>query len=240
MQPDQIEIHPRIEVQLPLFSGPLQLLVALAEREMLSIEDLSLGDLTDEYLARLADLPSLPCEELAEFIWLATRLMLLKSLRLLPRVPVEEPEMELLAWEQEVTVRLREYRAYKEVAAHLAQRQEFHVLAVPAPPRTVDADLPDAEISLGDLLQALHSILRQLPPTTLELAVEGHTVVEKIELLRRLCAETKLDFVQLLRSCADRLEAVVTFVAMLELLHRGEIRVLQQRNFGAIELVLRR
>src|SRR5256885_10238740 len=107
---------PRLPVTSPVFEGPLELLLALAEREEVDIFQVSLARVTDAYLVEIAAREVADPEETAEFLWMAARLLLLKSIRLLPGEPPTEDETDLLGWEEEVRKRLEEYRAYKQMA----------------------------------------------------------------------------------------------------------------------------
>ena len=106
----------RLEIATPVFEGPLELLLALAEREEIDIFQVSLASLTEAYLAEIATLQQRDPVEMAEFLWLAARLLLLKSIRLLPGEEPEPEEAELLGWEEDVRRRLQEYRAFRELA----------------------------------------------------------------------------------------------------------------------------
>src|SRR5437879_186911 len=128
---------PRIST--PVFEGPLELLLALAEREEVDIFQVSLARITDAYLAEIAQREVQDPNEMAEFLWMAARLLLLKSIRLLPGEQPTDEETELLGWEDEVRRRLEEYRAYKEVAGVLLERAQQASFAFPPPSRPVEA-----------------------------------------------------------------------------------------------------
>src|SRR5437667_2493023 len=87
---------PRLDVKTPVFEGPLELLLALAEREEVDIFQVSLARVTDAYLAEIATREVADPQEMAEFLWMAARLLLLKSIRLLPGEPPTEEETELM------------------------------------------------------------------------------------------------------------------------------------------------
>jgi chromatin segregation and condensation protein Rec8/ScpA/Scc1 (kleisin family) len=114
---------PRLDVKTSVFEGPLELLLALAEREEVDIFQVSLSRVTDAYLAEIAARDVADPQEMAEFLWMAARLLLLKSIRLLPGEPPTEEETDLLGWEEEVRKRLEEYRAYKQMAEGLMERR---------------------------------------------------------------------------------------------------------------------
>src|ERR1700730_4171719 len=115
---------PRLDVKTTVFEGPLELLLALVEREELDIFQESLAKVTDAYLAEIAAREVADPQEMAEFLWMAARLLLIKSIRLLPGEPPTEEETDLLGWEEEVRQRLEEYRVYKEMAGELMERAQ--------------------------------------------------------------------------------------------------------------------
>src|ERR1700674_1615870 len=103
---------PRLDVKTPVFEGPLELLLALVEREELDIFKVSLAKVTDAYLIEIAAREGTDPKEMAEFLWMASRLLLLKSIRLLPGEPPSVEETDLLGWEEEGSQGLEAYRAY--------------------------------------------------------------------------------------------------------------------------------
>ena len=103
----------------------------MAEREEVDIFQVSLARITDAYLAEIAQREVQDPNEMAEFLWMAARLLLLKSIRLLPGEQPTDEETELLGWEEDVRQRLEEYRAYKAMAQDLMTRAEQEVFAFP-------------------------------------------------------------------------------------------------------------
>ncbi len=224
----------RLEIATPVFEGPLELLLVLAEREEIDILEVSLAGLTEAYLAEIAGLEELDPVEMAEFLWLAARLLLLKSIRLLPGEEPEDEEADLLGWEEDVRGRLLEYRAYKEMAERLMERVAADEPSYPAPARPVEAGGQEEPLQVAALLRAFQSVLARVPPRPLVYAGTAWTVEDKLEFLERRVHHGPFDLVEVILACADRVEAVVTFVALLELLRRSLVRVRQDRNFGRI------
>ena len=218
----------------PVFEGPLELLLVLAEREEIDILEVSLAGLTDAYLAEIGALEKLDPTEMAEFLWLAARLLLLKSIRLLPGERPDDEEADLLGWEEDVRERLLEYRAYKEMAEKLMERVAADEPSFPAPVRSVEVDGQEEPLQVAALLAAFQAILARVPPRPLVYAGTAWTVEDKVAALELRLRAGGFELVDVILECSDRLEAVVTFVAVLELLRRGAIRVRQERNFGRI------
>lgn len=223
-------------VSTPIFDGPLELLLALAERQELDILEVPLADLTDAYLAQVTALEAPDPAEMADFLWMAARLLLLKSIRLLPGEEVTDEETDLLGWEEDVRRRLDEYRVYKAMAEDLMRRAEDELYAFPPPVRTIEIEGQEEPLQLSALVTAFQSVLARIPPRPLVFQGRSWTPDEKIELLEAMLARGPVDLVAVLLESEDRLEAVVTFVAMLELLRRGRIRIRQRESFGEIWL----
>jgi segregation and condensation protein A len=226
----------RLDVRTPVFEGPLELLLALVEREELDIFKVSLASVTDAYLADLAQKEVPDPREMAEFLWMAARLLLLKSIRLLPGEPPTEEETDLLGWEDEVRQRLEEYRAYKQMAGELMERGLQETFAFPPPVRPVEAGGQEEPLEVDVLVAAFNSVLARIPPRPLVVTGRTWTLQEKIDLLTQRVARGPVELIELILESEDRLEAVVTFVAVLELLRRGRITVRQKERFGPIQI----
>src|SRR5260370_314198 len=155
---------PRLDVKTSVFEGPLELLLALAEREEVDIFQVSLSHVTDAYLAEIAAREVADPQEMAEFLWMAARLLLLKSIRLLPGEPPTEEETDLLGWEEEVRKRLEEYRAYKQMAEGLMERAEQETFSFPPPARPVGPGGQGQPLEIGLLCRAFTNLPAPIPP----------------------------------------------------------------------------
>jgi segregation and condensation protein A len=228
--------QPRLDVKTSVFEGPLELLLALVEREELDIFEVSLAKVTDSYLVELAGRDVADPAEMAEFLWMAARLLLLKSIRLLPGEPPTDEETELLGWEEDVRQRLEEYRAYKEMAQGLMTRAEQETFAFPPPARPVDAAGQEEPLEVGLLVVAFNSVLARIPPRPLVITGRTWTLEEKLDAITIRLRQGPIELLELILESEDRLEAVVTFVAVLELLRRSAISVRQKERFGPIHI----
>lgn len=232
--PPPLGRRPRLPVSTPVFAGPLELLLTLVERDEIDLFEIRISDITETYLTALASLQEPDPGEMAEFLWLAARLLLLKSIRLLPGAEEEPEEAELLGWEEEVRLRLIEYRHVKEVAERLMERQDQDRRSFPPPAREVAAAGQEQPIEISALVIAFQSLLERLPPRPVVVQGNAWTLEDKLEHLESCLRKGAFDLADLILDCQDRLEAVVTFVALLELLRRGSVRVRQTRAFGSI------
>ena len=230
---------PRLDVKTTVFEGPLELLLALVEREELDIFQVSLAKVTDAYLAEIAARDVANPQEMAEFLWMAARLLLLKSIRLLPGEPATEEETDLLGWEEDVRRRLEEYRAYKEMAGELMDRVEKDSVAFPPPARPVEPGGQEEPLQVELLLVAFNSVLARIPPRPLVVTGRTWTLQEKLDLITDRLRRGPIELVELILESEDRLEAVVTFVAVLELLRRSLVRIQQKERFGPIHVEAR-
>ncbi|TMD72455.1 MAG: hypothetical protein E6I81_07500 [Chloroflexi bacterium] len=227
-----------LTVTTPVFEGPLELLLALVEREEVDIFKVSLAKVTDAYVAELASREIPDPQEMVEFLWMAARLLLLKSIRLLPGDTPTDDETELLGWEDEVRQRLEEYRAYKEIAGELLERAVQESFAFPPPVRPVEAGGQEQPLDVDVLVAAFNSVLARIPPRPVVVTGRTWTLQEKLDLISERLREGPLELVELILESEDRLEAVITFVALLELIRRSAVRVKQKERFGPIHVEL--
>lgn len=226
-------------MKTPVFEGPLELLLALVEREEVDIFQVSLAKVTDAYLVEVASREVPDPSEMAEFLWMAARLLLLKSIRLLPGEAPTEEETDLLGWEEEVRQRLEEYRVYKEMAGELMERAQQDSFAFPPPVRQVEAGGQEEPLEVELLLVAFNSVLARIPPRPLVVTGRTWTLQEKLDAIAERLRKGPIELVQLILESEDRLEAVITFVAVLELLRRSLVRVHQKERFGPIHVEAR-
>lgn len=231
------------EVQLPAFTGPLDLLLRLIERAELDITAISVARVADQYLAHVRSLDEVDPRALAEFVGLAARLLLIKSRALLPRPAAEgrpapeDPDAEALARQ------LREYRRYKQVAALLRawQDEDRRTFLRLAPlPAELDLAPPPVDHTLAELLGALQRRLQLALPLD-EAAVISLgprlTVAEVVARVRaRLARAPWFSFEDLFGDAVRREDVIVTFWAVLELLKRRAVVVEQSDLFGTISI----
>lgn len=234
------------QVRLPLFEGPLDLLLHLIERRQMEITAISLVAVTDQFLDYLHAWDDPPLGPMAEFAAMASRLLLIKSRSLLPRSSQPEDEAavaDALADAEELRRNLLEYKLAKTIAVHLREREAagLHSFARQNAPENVEANLalPPPRL-VGLTAQALALAFRRAlaesrarEPEELPLPVV--TVAEKIaEIEDRLQREPSFTLRALLAGLERRIVIIVTFLAVLELWHQHRITVQQDDLFGEI------
>jgi len=225
------------EIELPVFRGPLDLLLHLIEREELDISVVSLAQVTEQYLEHLSRLEELEAGVLADFLAVAARLIWIKSRLLLPQpmpsAREEEDPGEALARQ------LRAYKQFKMAAEMLREREQrglrAYVRVAPLPGLERRLDMGD--VSLTDLLAIMQQVLAEKPPAEIAPPVQPFTVTirDKIVLTGQLLRERPVvRFRDLLEQAANRAEVVVTLWAVLELIKCQKITVTQSGLFGEI------
>ncbi|NOX61600.1 MAG: segregation/condensation protein A [Chloroflexi bacterium] len=239
--PDPLKLRPADDyiVQLDVFEGPMDLLLHLIEKEELPITSVSLAQITGQYLDYLARMEELKPDGIAEFLVMAARLLHIKSLALLPQPESESDEEEEDPGER-LARQLREYKRFKEAAAFLreleAEGKRGYVRL--APPPKLEKRLDLTGIDVNALLHAVREVLQDLDAPPLPAAsIEPHriTVQEKMESLRATLARRGVvRFRQFLRRARSRVEVIVSFMAVLELIKQNEVRVRQPDLFGEI------
>ena len=227
------------QVRLPVFEGPLDLLLHLIEREELDITAVSLAQVTDQYLAYLALMEEPPAEILADFLVVAARLLLIKSRALLPH-PSEVLSIEEENVGDDLARQLIEYKKFKQAAESLRQREEAGLRSYLrlAPPPRPERPLDLEDVTLDDLVAAVRQALAVTPPTppVSEIVTPLQiTIGDRIAAIRdALRTRAQVSFHHLLSEATNRLEIIVTFLAVLELIKSGYIDVQQDRLFGEI------
>ncbi len=230
-------------VKTPVFEGPLDLLLHLIEAENLDITTVSLVQVTDQYLAALRSGESLDLRALADFVAIGAKLLLLKSRALLPRSPEEAAADDLEAEEiaLDLTAQLAEYRAFKEAASYLRELDDIsHRSFTRVAPPPVDW-LPTGleQVTLNKLLNAFSAALERLPPVQEPERLKRSLInigERRAAIVSDLRRSGSLGFSQLIADCRTRLEAIVTFLAILDLLKTEEVRADQSDAFGEIVL----
>lgn len=230
-------------MSIDAFEGPLDVLLRLIERRELDITRVSLALVTDQFLAHIAVLREHSAANLADFAVVAARLLVIKSRCLLPRQRDEAEEEDEEDLGEDLARQLREYKRYKQVATQLREVEEQGLRAFPrlAPPPKMERRLRPGEMAVEELFAALKKVLDSRPPPAPPVdSVVAPVVVhigECIERLREaLSRRPRVRFSTMLRRTRSRLEAVVTFLAVLEMIKQQEIRATQERLFGEVYL----
>jgi chromatin segregation and condensation protein Rec8/ScpA/Scc1 (kleisin family)/tRNA nucleotidyltransferase/poly(A) polymerase len=240
--------RPVYEVRLDAFEGPLDLLLHLIREHEIDIYDIPIAVITEQYLEYISFMESLDLSLAGEFLEMAATLIRIKVQMLLPR-ETDEGEEEEDPREQLVR-KLVEYKQFKEVASGLSEKEQQRRDYFPrgVDPRSYsdleedEGDIEDflRDVTLFDLVDSLREVLSRVPERVEVHAVdmEEVTVEEQIGRIRSILSERgSVPFTEVFGERASRYEIVATFIALLELIRLGEVKAVQKRNFGDIEIL---
>ena len=226
-------------VQLDVFEGPLDLLLHLIRTQEIDIYDIPIAKITDQYLQYLQIMRDLNISVAGEFVYMAATLIYIKSRMLLPPDPAAEGD-EFEDPRQELVQQLLEHEKFKNAAQLLYERETVE-LSVWARGENefVDEEQEMVSANVFDLLKTFHSIMeRYKDQIVLEVQHEAVTLDEKIDEIRRLLvAQREFLFSMFLERRLTRIHLVVTFLALLELVKRQELRLFQKGMFEDIRIV---
>lgn len=229
------------KVTLPVFEGPLDLLLHLIRSNEIDIYDIPIAKVTEQYLAYLSLMESLDLEVAGEWLVMAATLLEIKSRMLLPEEPTEEPEEDKIDPRQELVERLIEYEKFKRAAEVFRERETERAREFTRGAVELDFDLRPrfdlSDITAVDLLAALQKILldTESEPVT---SIQRRKVSVRMrmrELWHRISESAgQLVFEDLFDDTATRVEVVITFLALLELLKQRRVKVRQKKAFAPI------
>jgi segregation and condensation protein A len=231
------------KVKLEVFEGPLDLLLYLIKRDEIDIYDISIERITGQYLEYLQAFKELKIDIAGEFVVMAANLIYLKSRSLLPldqQPPEEDAEEDDPRWD--LIRQLIEYKKFKEAAAQLHDRaleQERIFTRDGGSSVVTDAPLPLHEVGIFQLIHAFQEVIKRVEAREdlQEIFGERFSVSDKIEkILERVGNGTPVRFSELFGQIVSRVEIVVTFLALLELIRLNQVRALQPKMFDEIEI----
>ena len=245
------------QVKIDLFEGPLDLLLYLVTREKLDISEISLARVAEDYQAYLKVLQALDLDVESSYLVVLACLLEIKSRILLPPEPEEffpdyiELDLEGETAEQDLVDRLKEYKKFKAASRMLSEREREAMMVFPRPTPEEAAtgevsSLPELDVALPDLLDALRRLLEQQKVrerTRKKMRVErvDVSVPQRMEeILEDLALRPAMEFHDLFEREVTRAEIIVTFLAILELARLRRIRMRQEERHGPIFVELRR
>lgn len=237
------------QIKLPEFEGPFDLLLFFIERDELDIYDIPIASITNDFLAYLKQLEELNLDSASEFILVASTLMRIKSKMLLPRKELDE-EGNTIDPRTELVERLLEYRRYKAVLEELRQLEQARAarqqrgnvlqeLQQAATQALADAELEN--LTLYKILKAYEQVMANFEfrnaKTSHTIVKVHYTLEERREyLLQRLGRSDGLQFAQIFDTCENRLHAIFTFLAILDLMQQEQIIFVGGAGFNNFSL----
>ncbi len=238
--------QPRLEVEgtprfkLPIYEGPLDLLLHLLKRAELDPHDVTASIITEQYLAYLELLDQLNLDVAGEYLVMAATLLLIKSFSMLPHPELADTE-EAEELKRDLVERLLEYQRYREAAEKLGARAILgrDVFVAPGEPAPeADGNEPRFNVSIFDLVEAMGAVLKRIADKTPRgIVLRDIPVAECIPtILGSLEQQGRVEFAALFEDIHDRPRVIATFMALLELMRRGEVAAWQEVRFGPIIL----
>lgn len=227
-------------IHTDIYEGPLDLLLDLIVKAELDITRVSLAKVTDQYLSHLAILQQTSAVEVSGFMVIAAKLIQIKSEALLPRPLVREEGEEDPA--ESLARQLRIYREVKATAKWLHAREEkgLRTYIRLAPPQIIDETLDLRGTTVADLVELLKALYRyeeEAAPLTSVVTIPTITIKNKIrELIHNLRAKDQLLYRHMLPKGYDRIEAIVLFLAILELIKQQYATATQDSLFMDISI----
>ena len=222
------------------YKGPLDKLLELVRDHKLDIFKVSLAVIADEFLAYVHSMEKHNLDEVGDFLVIAGHLMVLKSRSLLPTETLDEEELEPVDEQQLLLKRLKDYERFREVADLLrkaeAERHQLYWREKP-PPTVEQKDVVEFyEVNVFDLASAFKRVLEEIGESRPNLIQgEEYTIDEKMAEIQLLLYETgELCLSLYLKSMRSRIEAIVTFLALLELIRLLKVRAKQSAMMGDI------
>ncbi len=237
-------------IKLPAFEGPFDLLFHLVKKAEVDIWQISIADITEQYLAYLQSMKELNLEIASEFLVMAATLLRLKSKLLLPRSPKfqeqdEEEELFEINTAEELFQRLEEYRAFKKAAHYLRQMEEDQkkvFLRTTGGQKVMVFTRQESVYTiwegahhLSDIMQRFAKIAAQREYVPAFSAVEDFVIARKAEYIQSVLEKKKRplpmkDFV----TDSNIWELIITFIALLEMSRQKKVKLLQDKPFGPI------
>jgi segregation and condensation protein A len=230
-----------VRVRSAVFDGPIDLLLTLAQRQQVDLNQVRLGDLAWDYLQGFDSEEGAGArtpEAMAAFLVVASRLLALKAAALLPGAVEAEAE-DLEAWEETVRERMLEYQRFKTAAMELMRRHHEGGFSFPSAVEGEIIPSERLEIDSDGLAAAFQAILDRLPgPSEVQVELSNYSLADEMAHIRgRISREPATSFTVLFDAAESRLHAVVIFLALLEMIRLGEARFRQKATFGEIEIL---
>jgi segregation and condensation protein A len=232
-------------INIPMYEGPLDLLLDLIKKQEMNIHDIQIAQITTQYLEYLHNLEALNVDVSAEFIYMAATLIYIKSKMLLPPDPLATPEELAADPRAELVQRLVEHEKYKNAAQLLYQKQQIEENVWSKPDKSLYNDQgteSELVVSLVDLVKVFQQVLeRRKEISRIELQHEEFTVAQMMAQLRaQILAsdDNSVSLAQFFEACPSRHAMIVAFLAVLEMVKLQAVGLAQEKQFG--EIVVRK
>lgn len=230
----------QFSIKTQVFEGPLELLLSLIEKRKLFISDISLAQVADDYIAYIKEFEgNSKMGDLAQFILVASTLVLIKSKSLLPTLTLSEDEQESI---DDLEDRLKQYQKYKDLSRHLKERfgVQTEYFRIPTKDKKI-VFTPDKNTTTVRIFETIKQILQAIPKKEFVPKAIVQKVISLEEMMdnlsERITKSMKMSFKEFSgHGKVEKVNVIVSFLAMLELVKQGIIIVRQDRDFHDIEI----
>jgi len=230
------------KVKIAVFEGPLEVLLGMVEKRKLFINDIALSQVADDYISHVQNIQSekgYPMGEVAQFILIASTLLLIKSKSLLPTLTLTEEEERSVS---DLELRLKIYQRLRTASETISERFGKNIMFAPLDRKNeMKVFAPDSETNTPTLLESIKNILKNLPKKEYipQAIVQKVMSLEEMisKLTTRISSNLRMSFSKFSSEHkGHKVHIIVSFLAMLELVKNGIIQVKQDRDFGEIEM----
>ncbi len=227
------------KIKTEAFEGPLELLLSLIEKRKLFINDIALAKVTDDFIAHIKSFEQFPIADSAHFILIASTLLLIKSKSLLPTLELTEEEQ---ASVEDLEARLKVYKRMKELSVHVKDKFGKTIL-FPKSQTKIEVKVfsPDETMKVPSLVGAIMDVIKNFPKKE----IIPKAVVQKVmsledmigKLTDRIKSSLRMGFKEFANvGREEKVNVIVSFLAMLELVKQGMIHVVQENKFDDISM----
>ncbi len=227
------------QIKTEFFEGPLDLLLSLIEKRKLFINDIALSRVADDYITYIQSQEKFPIAQSADFLVIASTLLLIKSKSLLPNLNLSEEEQHDVS---DLERRLKIYQRIKELSVHIKNSFGKDIIFAAEPRKAVPVFSPDQTMTKENLLTAIISVIKALPKLVENIPKATVKKVISLEemignLTKRIQSSIKLSFREFAKvGKEERVNVIISFLAMLELVKQGIVDVRQNDQFADIEI----
>ncbi|MBA3550949.1 segregation/condensation protein A [Patescibacteria group bacterium] len=226
------------KVKTEHFEGPLDLLLNLIEKRKLFINDISLSKVADDFIAYINQLQNFPIAESAQFILIASTLLLIKSKSLLPQLNLTLEEEESI---HDLEERLKLYQEIRELSIHVKDKFGKNIIFEKNQSKVEPLFSPDDSMTIPALFTSINDVLKNLPKKEFIPKAVVRKVVSLEEMIGSLTERIKSSLKMSFREFAsvdkhEKVHVIVSFLAMLELVKQGVIMVNQENEFDDIHI----
>lgn len=239
-----------LNINIGNFQGPFDLLLHLIKKNEMDIYDIKIHQITNQYMEYINEMKEIDLESTSEFIVIAATLLEIKSKMLLPKVKKEEEEQEEEDPRKELVSKLLEYRKFKAAAEFLREKESESGIVFSKKPEIIEEKnsevAVDSDIFKGTTMLELYNLFCKLMNDyenklnrdnnyLNKISVDAYKVEDKMDdLLKNLSLNKTIYFSGVAKKCSNKLEIVVTFMALLELIKLRNVKIYQENNFNDI------